>query len=195
MLHFLTSNIGPYRDPVFFEKALLLLPWPEKRERILRYRLEDDRCRGLAAWTLAVRMLRTEGALDLTLACSPAGKPFLSCHPELHFNLSHGGELAVCAVSDRPVGADAEPLLTPDPALAAYAFSEEEQQWLAAQEDAALAFTRLWVRKESYLKCLGTGLSYPLRELTLHPGREEERGCRFTEKEIRGHRISLCSLL
>ncbi|MBQ6076384.1 MAG: 4'-phosphopantetheinyl transferase superfamily protein [Lachnospiraceae bacterium] len=194
MLRFSTSGLEPYRDPAYFREALFRLPWPEKRERIVRYRQEDDRIRGLAAWTLAAEMLRAEGVRDLQLDHTQAGKPYLRYYTDLHFNLSHGGELAVCAVSDRPVGADAEPLLFPDPDIAAFAFSGEERRWLAeqAEADASPAFTRLWVRKESYLKCLGTGLSYPLRELTLHPGRETEQGCRFTEKESRGHRISVC---
>ena len=195
MLRFETAFTDPYRDPAFFQEALFRLPWPEKRDRILRYRLEDDRRRGLAAWTLAAEMLRAEGVQDPELGHTQAGKPALLRHPSLHFNLSHGGELAVCAVSDRPVGADVEPLLTAEPDLAAYAFSDGERRWLAEQPDASEAFTRLWVRKESYLKCLGTGLSYPLQELSLQPGREAGPGCRFIEKEIRGHRISICQFV
>nr|MBQ6241186.1 4'-phosphopantetheinyl transferase superfamily protein [Lachnospiraceae bacterium] len=195
MLRFETAFTDPYREPAFFQGALSRLPWPEKRDRILRYRREEDRRRSLAAWSLAAEMLRAEGMRDPELDYTQAGKPALVHYPDLYFNLSHGGDLAVCAVSDRPVGADVEPLLTAEPDLAAYAFSDEERRWLAEQPDASEAFTRLWVRKESYLKCVGTGLSYPLQELSLQPGREEEAGCRFIEKEIRGHRISICSLL
>ena len=197
MLHYKTAEIGPYRDPAFFREALARLPWAEKRGRILRFLREEDRMRGAAAWTLAADMLREESIRDPELDYTEAGKPFLRRMPEpaVHFNLSHGGELVICAVSDRPVGADVEPLLPFERDLAEYAFSPAELQWLESLPDPSLAFTRLWVRKESYLKCLGTGLSYPLRELTLIPGRPEERGCLFIEKEIRGHRISVCGLL
>ena len=179
-------------SPASFRERLAALPWPEKRERILRYHRETDRHLALLAWSLAAEMLREAGAKDLSLAYTPQGKPYLSQHPELHFNLSHGGELAVCAVSHRAVGVDVEPLLPYDPEMAAFAFSPAERAWLAEQEDAAPAFTRLWIKKESYLKCLGSGLSYPLQELTLIPGIVREQHCLFTEKETRGHRISLC---
>ena len=172
-----------------FRERLAALPWPEKRQRILRYRQEKDRQRGLLAWSLAAKMLREAGAEDLTLAYTAQGKPFLKHHPAIHFNLSHGGEMAVCAVSDHPVGTDVEPLLPYDPEVAAFAFSPAERRWLAEQADTSLAFTRLWVKKESYLKCLGSGLSYPLQELTLIPGALRGQPCHFIEKQIRNHRI------
>lgn len=194
MLKVQIAAIHEYADPLRFQTALLALPWPEKRERILCYRQEADRRRGLAAWSLAASMLRAAGARDLTLAYSPAGKPFLPGHPGIHFNLSHGGDLAVCGVSDRPLGVDVESLLPADPDMAAYAFSPAERAWLEEQPDPARAFTRLWVRKESYLKCLGTGLSVPLQELNLLPGKAYELNCYFKETETRDHRISVCSM-
>lgn len=179
-------------SPASFRERLEALPWPEKRHRILRYRQEKDRRLALLAWSLAAAMLQEAGAEDLTLSYAPQGKPFLQQHPDIHFNLSHGGEMAVCAVSDRPVGADIEPLLPYDAEMAAFAFSPEERAWLAEQEDASLAFTRLWVKKESYLKCLGSGLSYPLQELTLIPGAIRQQHGHFIEKQIRNHRLCVC---
>lgn len=188
MLSLQITHLEPLSSASFRER-LEALPWPEKRQRILRYRQEKDRLLALLAWSMAAAMLREAGAEDLTLAYTAQGKPFLKHHPAIHFNLSHGGEMAVCAVSDRPVGADIEPLLPYDAEMAAFAFSPAERRWLAEQADASLAFTRLWVIKESYLKCLGSGLSYPLQELTLIPGALLKQPCHFIEKQIRNHRI------
>lgn len=37
-----------------------------------------------------------------------AGKPYLTDRTDVHFNISHSRNYAVCAVSDRPVGIDIE---------------------------------------------------------------------------------------
>ena len=113
MLSLQITHLAPLSSASLRER-LEALPWPEKRQRILRYRQEKDRQLALLAWSLAAAMLREAGAEDLTLTYTSQGKPFLQQHPDIHFNLSHGGEMAVCAVSDRPVGADIEPLLPYD---------------------------------------------------------------------------------
>ena len=175
MLRFSTSGLEPYRDPAYFREALFRLPWPEKRERIVRYRQEDDRLRGLAAWTLAAEMLRAEGVRDLHLEHTQAGKPYLRYYTDLHFNLSHSGETVLCALSSAPVGCDVQTLGPARPELAARFFHLAEREYLAslAEKEAAEAFTRLWTLKESYLKAGGEGLSRPLGsfriELRAHP--------------------------
>ena len=40
------------------------------------------------------------------IARHEGGKPFFPGHEDLHFNLSHSGELALCALDGAPVGAD-----------------------------------------------------------------------------------------
>ena len=86
-----------------FEQALASLPWEERREKILRYRFEKDRRLSLGAGLLAAYALREAGAEDLALQTGEYGKPELLFYPNIRFNLSHSGTLAVCAVSDRPV--------------------------------------------------------------------------------------------
>ena len=36
----------------------------------------------------------------------PGGKPFFPSQPQLHFNLSHSGSYALCALDTSPVGVD-----------------------------------------------------------------------------------------
>ena len=42
------------------------------------------------------------------LSFGPKGKPYLSENPEIHFSISHCRGLVVCALNDKPIGADAE---------------------------------------------------------------------------------------
>ncbi len=44
------------------------------------------------------------------IAALPGGKPWFPTRPDCRFSLSHAGELGMCAVSERTVGADVERL-------------------------------------------------------------------------------------
>lgn len=186
-------------DSVIFKKGMELLPWPDRREKVMRYRYEKDRCLSLgagllAAYALGKRMAAAQlSEAELELAYTERGKPYLLHHPEIHFSISHSGRLAVCAVSDVPVGIDVEEIRRFDAGVAALAFSAEERDWLAAQADGDRAFTRLWTRKESYLKMTGEGITDELQAISVQPGADEDdAGLSFEETGIPGHMICVC---
>ena len=92
----------------------------------------------------------------------PHGKPQLPPATGLHFSLSRAGDVALCAVSGVPVGADIEAV----PSGAAYlelmsALEPRERSAVRAlpEPERAAAFAQCWVRKEAYLKGTGEGLS------------------------------------
>ncbi len=86
------------------------------------------------------------------------GKPVFAQCPDHHFSLSHSGGLALCALSDAPVGADIEVIRPRRPGLPAYVFKGAEyDRWLALGGDWA-AFCALWTEKESIVKYTGEGL-------------------------------------
>jgi 4'-phosphopantetheinyl transferase len=95
------------------------------------------------------------------LCGEPHGRPIVVGVPALHFSLSHAGSQVVVAVADRPVGVDVEETVT-EPVVAELSalFHPQEQVELSNLTGLAResAFTRLWTRKEAYLKGLGTGL-------------------------------------
>lgn len=95
----------------------------------------------------------------------PHGRPALAVgHGTLHFSLSHAGDAALYAVAGAPVGADVEER---DPRRAGTRLTGLIGQ-LHPEEQAAVnglpeelreeAFLSCWVRKEAYLKGIGTGL-------------------------------------
>ena len=92
------------------------------------------------------------------------GKPSLAEYPELHYNLSHANGIAACIVSGSECGIDCEQVRSFRPNVMKRAFSASEHELVenAADSERDLMFFRLWTLKESYVKALGIGISYPL---------------------------------
>ena len=112
-------------------------------------------------------LLRHAGLPELPeIARTEMGKPFFPAHPEIRFSISHTKGLAVCLLSDKECGVDTERRRPLREKVAARVFSPEEQAALAASDDPDMLFTRLWTLKEAYVKAIGIGVSYPLREVT-----------------------------
>jgi len=96
------------------------------------------------------------------VARRPGGKPFFPARPEVRFSLTHAGALVLCAMGAQEVGLDVEAYAGAELTLTA-AFTPEERAYVLRAEDAAAAFCRVWVRKESLVKQSGAGLG-ALRE-------------------------------
>ena len=93
------------------------------------------------------------------------GKPYLAKEPDIHFNLSHSGEWAVCAISSSPVGVDIQHCDEGRRDVASRFFHREEIRYLDSlpQFRRDEGFYRLWTLKESFVKATGRGLDLPLR--------------------------------
>jgi 4'-phosphopantetheinyl transferase len=97
------------------------------------------------------------------------GKPHVEKYP-LHFNLSHSGDVAVYAISQRcRVGTDVE-LIRPVSEMESIAqrvFTPRERAALQATppEGRTALFFRAWTRKESVLKGMGLGLGTALQAI------------------------------
>jgi len=147
----------------------------DERERARRFRRPDLRRRYSVAHALLRRLLAaqlgTNGA-DLRFESSPHGKPALRDWPQLRFNLSHAGDLALYALAwRREVGVDLEPV-TPEvevDAVARQMFSADECHALTLlpSDERRQAFFRIWTRKEAYVKALGLGLAHPTQWFTV----------------------------
>lgn len=93
------------------------------------------------------------------------GKPSLTDYPSVHYNVSHADGITVCLVSGNECGADAEKIRPYRPNVIKRAFSESEKALIenAPESERDLLFFRLWTLKESYVKALGIGVSYPMK--------------------------------
>lgn len=93
---------------------------------------------------------------------TPMGKPYFA-NGLVHFSISHTPRYAFCAVSEKPIGIDAEEAdrqinLT----LAEKILSPMELEQFRQAQDRRLALLTFWVLKEAAGKCTGQGLKvYP----------------------------------
>lgn len=155
---------------------------PDEREQAARYVFARDRHAYIAARGTLRHILAAYTGLapeSLVFEYNHQGKPSLApaCGGDwLRFNLSHSGSLALYALRpDGDVGVDIEQVRKLDDlhAVAASTFSAAEKAALRALPDdqQTEGFFTAWTRKEAFIKAVGTGLSYPLKDfdVTLSP--------------------------
>jgi 4'-phosphopantetheinyl transferase len=104
---------------------------------------------------------------DMSVSSGPDGKPYLTHHPDIHFNITHCNGLVACAFSDSPVGIDAEHIGYFPEVLIGRALAESEKViLLSCSHDEYLrqeCFWRLWTLKEAYVKRSGIGVDTDLK--------------------------------
>jgi len=157
---------------------------PERIEELRELLDEEERARAdrfLFPW-LRIRFIVAHAALrtiasrlvgqpaaSLRWTHGPQGKPRLADHA-LELNMSHSEDWALIAASERdPLGVDLEAIhpARVSPSLVNMVTSPAERAEFSrmARGRWAIPFFRLWVRKESVIKALGTGLSRPLESI------------------------------
>lgn len=85
-------------------------------------------------------------------------KPGFAGFADIHFNLSHAGNVAVCAVAQTEVGVDIELISRMSEGVINKYFTDAEKQMLSSGS----CFSYIWTRKEAVSKAEGTGLSLGL---------------------------------
>lgn len=164
-------NVGGFVFDAFLSKHERILSTYEL-ERIGKFLQEKDRLVCLVSRVL----LRLALSWYFPCTCPSAwrfsknthGKPFLNCDqfPGLEFNLSHSGDIVLCAFTKAgALGVDIETTTSMHDVdgLMARFFAAEEKAFfntLDSLEKQPLFF-RLWTIKESYVKALGAGMQIP----------------------------------
>ena len=146
---------------------------PVRLARARSYLHPFDSLRGLAAEALLRHALAEHfGLPDESVRLFPDewGKPQLTGHPGIHFNLSHSGPWVLCAVHHGPVGIDVEEIrpLPMFPAEMVMA-PDELRTFAGLARSTTVDFFRLWTIKQSLLKAIGCGLSMDPRFISLDP--------------------------
>ena len=145
---------------------------------------------------LAALYLAVTGEEMPPLVRAPGGKPQFSAGP-LHCSLTHTRQAAFCALSDRPIGLDGEPLdRRVSPALAERMLLPEELAQYRRAADPRRCLLTFWVLKEAYVKYTGQGLPgfMTAGPFTLDPP-EGPQKLRFTLLTREGHILALCTPL
>lgn len=94
-------------------------------------------------------------------------KPRLQGADGIYFNISHTRGMVVCAIADHEIGIDVEKIRNYEERLMRRICSEDEIAYIERTEDGrAGRFFQIWTLKESYVKAIGTGLSFPFQNIT-----------------------------
>lgn len=156
----------------------------QEQRRAEHLQSKADRHRFIAAHTalrleLAERLDVAPTELDFERAAcrecgGPHGRPVvlrpggsLARRAGLHFSLSYSGNQALIAVAPVPVGVDIEALPTASMCRQLTALLDPSERAVildAPEHRQRMLFTRLWCRKEAYLKGLGVGFRHETTE-------------------------------
>jgi 4'-phosphopantetheinyl transferase len=116
-----------------------------------------------------------ESLANTSIKREPKGKPYFADLPlhdgkrltPVHFSVSHSGDWWGCLMADEPVGFDLEICreIANYDKIAGRFFTKEEHNWISSMGKEA--FFEIWVRKEAFVKYLGTGLGEGLSSFTV----------------------------
>ncbi len=166
----------------------------KRRGRIRRLRVPLKRAQCAAAGLLLTHLFGEKGVAP-NLTYGENGKPYLADKSDTFFSITHSDKWVFLAVSDGEIGIDAQIPHKVCPRLAARSTTPEELSWVKL--DTEPHFTRLWTMKEAYLKYTGTGLTVPIREVTISvppaDGYDEQNDCYWALLTYEGVPLSVCS--
>ena len=105
------------------------------------------------------KILKEEYNIDsFTIIKNEFGKPYLKDN-QLYFSISHDIDTCAIAISSSEIGIDLEYLNYNERVINKY-FYDAEKEIMAKSNNLKYDFTKIWVKKEAYLKMKGTGLNF-----------------------------------
>jgi 4'-phosphopantetheinyl transferase len=185
------ANVDCLEDGALFD-ALYALVNEYRREKTDRMKFDKDKRLSLGVELLLKRALEEIGVdyESINLDYGKNGKPYIKGN-DIYFNLSHSGNMAVCAVSKNEIGVDIEEVERADFKISKRIFTESEISHINNSDD---EYIRLWTLKESYMKYCGSGLSIAPKdiEIEFYDNIPHYKDLDFFEYEIEGYRLALC---
>ena len=170
----------------------------ERRIKLKSIKNERARKQSVAAGMLLYRVLSEYGIRVEYVRNTANGKPEV---PGISINLSHSGNVVICAVANKKVGCDIEEIRETDGRVATRFFCDSENEYLNSKKDEIRfrEFFRIWTMKESYVKMTGEGLRIPINSFEIFPDCLKVRRdgliqpCFMKEYEYPGYQITICS--
>ncbi|MEY9633415.1 4'-phosphopantetheinyl transferase [Bradyrhizobium japonicum] len=135
-------------------------------DRAARFHRDEDRRRSIVGRAALRHLLSRHLGVEpqaFRFDLRENGKPFLP-QSDIHFNVSHSGEVVAIALAANEVGIDIEAKhhIPEMAAIAARFFSKNEAERVRAATDPTDEFFRIWTMKEAVVKAAGQGLGLPL---------------------------------
>lgn len=165
MAVYLFDQLEAFTDDLFYQ-SLALLP-DERQKKATAYRQKIDQKLSVLDYVLLNYGLKNEYAIteNIVFSYSAKGKPYLTDYPQIHFNISHCRNGVICGLHIAEIGLDIETVEAYDAELAGHVCNERELKLINKSANKALAFTKIWTKKESLMKKTGIGLSDQLKTI------------------------------
>ncbi|MDO4478235.1 MAG: 4'-phosphopantetheinyl transferase superfamily protein [Lachnospiraceae bacterium] len=135
--------------------------FPDRFEKMKRFRFHDDRYRSAAA---AVLLYSVPGLEEKDISVNEYGKPFSKKCPG--FSLSHSGGYAALGIASGLIGIDIEKTDKDYLDIMPQVFTKEEIRYVGRN---LTAFYKVWTLKESLAKAVGTGLQMTFKDISVLP--------------------------
>ena len=157
------------------------------QNEILKYRKWEDVQLALLGKILLRNGLNGLGLSfsEKDLAYNVNNKPYFKSG-KIKFNISHSGEMVVCAISDLcDIGIDIEKISPID--IHSFNFQMLDSEWKRITDTNAplVSFYEYWTQKEAVVKAHGKGLSISLKSFEIMALECEIQYSRFYLKEIK----------
>ncbi len=161
-------------SPWEIDRIYSLLP-PVLVKRIDAKKKEEDRKKAILAHGIWVSWLLEKKKISwgdlnrgVEVSLGERGKPQIPLVNGFHFNISHCKKGVLTGISNQPIGVDMQEYVVPTQGMKELVLNNREKEELEAlrQSDPAgeqKGFTKMWTLKESYTKCLGTGIDHQFR--------------------------------
>jgi 4'-phosphopantetheinyl transferase len=171
----------------------------EEQQRADRFHFDKHRIRFINSHAIMRKILGQHtqtNSTSIDIRVHPHGKPYLSNHPELKFNLSHSGDYALLAVGlNDELGIDIEQYShRPYEDMAQKLFQPDELALFEKCTDKTAQFFRFWSAKEAFMKAIGLGLRCPPESFstlkTLHYNNEQ--WSLFEFQPVQNYAAALC---
>jgi 4'-phosphopantetheinyl transferase len=158
----------------------------DKRDVISHMQFEKGRAASLLGLQLVKRGIRALGFADFDLKAirfPRGGKPY--CNLPVDFNISHSGDMVVCALSTNSrIGIDIERLREIRIAAFERFLKTRERAWVGEN---TRRFFELWTQKEAVVKSYGEGGITNIRRVNIEHGKGTLASQTWTLHELSIH--------
>lgn len=166
---------------------LLPLVSAQRREQALRFTHLFGQYCCLKSYEILLQLLASTYTLHSTptFLYNEYGAPSIKNGP--YFSISHCKSGIAVAVSKQPIGIDIETVRPLKVDLVKKTMNPLEQEAIFFDTQPDWAFTRLWTRKEAFLKMKGTGIINDL-----HAALADSNGAKFMQIDNTSHNYTCC---
>lgn len=164
-------------------------------EKYNAYKNEIVKLESIAGAYLIDKYLSTLGLREKNMEyeLTKAGKPYFKNRKDIKFNISHSDGLVYAVFSDKEIGCDIQVVKDSVKEIYNKVLSVKEKKEVVSiidENKQKEKFIEYWVKKEAYVKCIGTGISNDMTNIDV-----KDISARRIENNGKIYYVSVCENL